>query len=844
MVLPPPPPPMDPNTPPAPPPDGGVPVSAPTGAPLLVDLLPPAIVADLVRDMPPQAQAQFPTLPPEQQSALLKAAFQSLPPEGQQALLQTLEGAVQDGQGNGPPMPGGPARTDGPPPPGGPPLGAGGPPPMPPPMPMPPPPGPPPGLPPGLPGPPPGPPPPPDPAKMRGKELPPKEPQAPKPSAWEPEPITDLFAESGWQKPPSYRDLIALAEDARKNSLFRERNDMCWDQEECYALAENWVRLDGKGVNGLGGDLVYTLTRPAKAVDRAVAQVMPDDGKLAFELPPRSDRDEYKEAAQNTENWMRHQYAIAPEKWRDQVASSGMDAHLFRKFVLNAALHGTCGKAFRLNVKRRKQQAQKARDFEAEQPVPWEPVPLFELYPLGDCTLRIQAVTLAELRSKYPAQVGKDWPRRGKDGTLDGTWYPDEQHPCRLIGFSDRDGLWFGLAYDLDGPGADYEGRGWDQDAERWLVEPHRIDFGRCAYQVPPGYQARGLATLPQGDRGAALLDGLVGRRGRGAELARGMLYTDIDTYKVMSQVASATLSNTLYNADPAVMDYVDPALRDEPAPDLVLTPGGQNTRYKGEQSQFMEKNLTKNSDTGFTISLLGNELSESSPAVLGGRGDAQSGYDRRQQMEAAGDLHIGPLERWITQEVAATARFQAEVYWRYATGEATDGKLFDTLPFRKSKGGRGDAELSTDDLELAGIGIQVKYLHEDTDRELALNNIWIPRQEKGLVSKLTAREKIGIEEPEREEDRIAEEAALNHPQLAEAEVITAMERNNHPMLPWFLSLLAQEKARPAGPGGPGGPPPQMPSQPGVPEARSSPAAMGVPPGQAMPPGITPPSGM
>lgn len=853
MVLPPPGPPVPPPFPPpageaplsptplpgagpALPPSGPGLVAAPTGVPLLTDLLPPAIVAALVRQLPPDVQAQFPTLPPPAQSDLLRQAFQALPPDGQQALLETLAGGPPpDGQGAGPP-----------------PLPElGGPPPLPPPVPGPPP-GPPPGRPPGQ---PPGLPPglPPSTrqpaavaavaaASMRGKQLPPVTPASPKPSDWQPEPLADLYDDSGWQDAIDYRDLLALADDARRTALFQERNDACWAQEQCYALAEDWAKLDGEPVNSLGGDLIYTLTRPAKAVDRVVARVLPDEGKLAFELRPRSDRDEYKEASQNVENWMRHQYLIAPQKWRDRIASSGLDANLYRKFVLNAALHGSCGWAIRVNVKRRKNKGQKARDFEAEQPFPWEPVPLYELYPLGDCTLRIQSVTMRELRARY-AEVAKRWPRKRAGDATDGRWTPDDEHPCRLIGFSDKDGLWFALAYDLDGPGAGDHGAGWDQEETRWLVAPHRVDFGRCAYQVPPGYQARGVSTIPDG---RAVTGGALAPRhgGRGAQLARGILFTDMQTYKRMSQVASATLSNTLYNAEPAGIDYINPQRDDGPPPDMATGPGAQNTRFTDERYETIEKNLTKNSDTQFTVSLLGNELSESQPSVLGGQGLAQSGYDRRQQMDAASDLHIGPLENWVTQEVAAIARFQAELYWRYGTGEATDGKLFGTLPFRKSKGGWGDAELSTDDLTLSGVGIEVRYLHEDTDRELALNNIWIPRQKEGLVSKLTAREQIGIEEPEREEDRIAEEAALNHPAMAEAEVIGALEKNNHRLLPWFLWLLAQDKAKQAAPGGsPPGPPPQLPSMPGVPEARGNSASMGLPPGQGLPPGIEIPSG-
>lgn len=636
------------------------------------------------------------------------------------------------------------------------------------------------------------------------------------PQDWEPEDIRDLKARSQWKTPPTHAELVALADDALRDAFWQERNDACYDQEWCYYRSRKWVKINGQALSQIQGDLLYMLSTPAKQLDRIVARVKPDSEHLQFNLDPRAEQEEWKEAQQAVENWSRDMWERHATHWWDHISQYGEDTDLPRKVAFLAALHGSVGWSLRPDLRRRKHG--KGRDLNADYPLTLDLIPLHELYKLGDCTIRIQCVSLREAR-RMSAEVRKRWPTK-KTGV--GGWYPPDDHGCRLIGFSDAQGLHYCQAFDINPPEAEHG------EHDLWLVPPDKpINYGFCFYQVPPGWQSTGGNALPDARQAA---------ENYGRNFARGALFVNLEDFTIQDHMASAALSAYSYNRNPAGVDIIDIETRqrlDVGLPDeFSLAQGAKNSRFKNEGYQFVPKNFADSASDNFAISMAFGQTADTFPAALGGGGNAQSGYDRRQMVENAQLLHVEELRTFVANVAAAITRRSLELLYRLGEGS---GKVFSTLPYRMTKGGIGEGTLDADAIGKAGVLVKVEYFEEDLENDLRKNQIVIPRVDKHLISREYARERLGIPEPEKEETRLNEEMALEHPALKEAQAHWALASGRNPMLPFFEAALARVKQ--PGPGE-GGAPPQMPSQPGMPQGGLPPAEMGLPPGMSMPPGM------
>lgn len=304
-------------------------------------------------------------------------------------------------------------------------------------------------------------------------------------------PIEEIAKRSPYGKrKPTYEEIVADCETGR--TRYRARNDSAFEQEQCYYRMRKVGKYDGRDLNPAIGEVVFRLSRATKAVDRLVALVRPRPDRVVFELAPRSDREEHKEAAQRVENWVRHQFVLSSEDWWDKVSQGEMQPDLWRKVLHLAALHGSCGWAMRVDTTYGKHNT-------GEHPFPWVPVPLTELYPLGHATVREQVLTLDEARAEY-LEIAERWPKP-REGDERRDPYPDDDTPVRIIWWSDRNGLYHAGIWDMDGPYSWREQRrarpADEDDKGRWVQEPHRIDYGFCAYQLPPGFQATGAPPLP-----------------------------------------------------------------------------------------------------------------------------------------------------------------------------------------------------------------------------------------------------------------------------------------------------------------------------------------------------------
>lgn len=803
------------DTPPPPPP-GGLPPEAVVRQLAAEFGVPAGEVATAITDAMREIGA-----PPE--------AFFALPPDKQRAVVRImLESAA--------PSAGAPSAPAGPPPdlpaPPSPPPGMAGPLPGPPPpdlMPAAPPPD----------GPPPaGAPLPPDVAPMR----PPPPPPEPRTSTegrdrtvpdYALVPIDAIARRAVWRTAPSFARVV---EDGTLGPRrWAARDEHAYEQEDTYNQARDWARLDGAGVDPAAGEVVYTLARPATSIDRLTALVSPKPDELDVSIPPRSDRDRYRLAAQRAENWAKDQMALDEERWWDRMSGGEVNAPYYRAMAWLAALHGSVGWALGVDTRY-------GDDNDGGYPFPAEIIPLTELYPLGDRTVRVQELTLLEARAQY-REIADRWPAQADPSGRDP--YPDDESPVRIIGWGDRDGLWHCIAWDMGGPfSATQTG-----DRDRWIKRPARIDYGFCYYQLPPGWQAG--AAPPQRRRGSGVAaDGGYGY-GRGGRTqrdwarghARGALSPFVDTYKRLNQAYSAMLSNLVYNSDRAIVDEVDAQQRrdlglDPPEP-LNTQMGATNRRIRGERVIPIERSVLASADAQAAMTMLMGEAADQQTPALGGRGQAASGLDRSLQVEGSELLHAEPLEQWLAQLLAAINRARLTLVLRYGdeARKKDDGWVIGDLVYRQSKGGLGWSVLKPADLRLTGVSNRVVYTRENLVRDLQLNQIWLQRLQAKIAGKMTVREKIGIAEPEREQERVDEDTAMEHPAMVEAAATTAAQEHDNRFYAHLKAALERQKQQqaqqsgapglssaPAGPPPGGGPPP-----PGVP-AQGLPNG-GVPPG-------------
>lgn len=664
-----------------------------------------------------------------------------------------------------------------------------------------------------------------------GPELPEQEPA---PEDWEPEDLDDITGKDyAWKSAPTHEEVCQLAQDVLDDPFWQERNQACYLQSRCYYRSKHWWKLDGRPFSDIEGDLIYMLSGPAKQVDRMVARCKVDLDHLVFQLPERSEREEYKTARDNVENWYRDRWGKFITEDFDSLAQRGPNASLIRKLPFLDTLHGAVGYSLRANTKRRK--GTKRRDINADKPLLLDIIPQHELYQLGDCTLRIQSVTLKEAR-RMSAEVREKWPSRKEADREKGKWYPEDDHRCRMIAFSDVAGRWYAQCFDLAVGDKRPKGMEEEDDDRFWTVKPQQMNYGRCIFQLPPGWQSTGDNALPD-ERQAA--------ENFGQQFARGALFVNLHDFFMQDQSASRAAATYMYNGDPSMVETVDAqsrtALGEKMPEPMQYGRGGRNTRWKDEGAGPILRHHADTPSDQFFLSMIYGQTADTYPAALGGGGDAQSGYDRRQMVENAQVLHVQEIRDHVAMIVAMIGRHALELMYRLGSG---DKKVFGELPFRRSRGGVGEGTLTVEDIEKAGIAVTVAYHEDDDERDLRLNSIVIPRVKEKLISLERGREMIGEPEPALEETRIDEEMAMSHPAMQEVRAIAALLKRPQ-WLPFLLEALHRnaqgqkinEPGMPSLPGS-GGEGPGVTPQPGIPAGGAPPAAQGMPPGMRMPPGV------
>jgi hypothetical protein len=644
------------------------------------------------------------------------------------------------------------------------------------------------------------------PSVLRAKPKP--KPTPPEP--WEPQALKDLCGPQGaepsiyWKKPPERERVIRDAQ--RHRMQWAARDHMIMRQVNKYARVDDRLDLNGNPIDPASGGMYFKLSRATTTIDRLIGDALPTTATIVIDVPSRAADEETRDSAQACENWLRT-LDEEDQLWWDGLASRGVIAtHLPRKRIGLMALMGAQAACFRLNPG--------ARDhFIIE-----EPLALSEVYPGALSTTRQSYLRFDEACALYPeiltklADAGYDEadPAR-RFGVADTTI-------IRVIGWSDKDGLWRCVTWDWgQSGGIDRTLLDLAKDGDNWIVKPVRIDYGFCYYQI---------GTYWNGPPQSAMQ----GTQDYSEQAARGAIYSHVDMYEEMDKIASALKTNFMQNLHPSwVRKSSEP---EEQAGKPVLTGINEVNDIELEGGiEALYVNATGTPDGAATMAIFAGEMADISNPVSAGRGGATSGSDRAQIAEQAGNLHLDQLKEGYCADRERFGRLKLELLYRKGAGGK---KAWKTMAYRQFKGGDAGSEgtLTIEDLRRAGSRVVVRYHQEDLAAEQQKNQVWLERLKADVTPLRTVREKLGSENPDADADMVIEDKTINaNPKLQDALSQEALRELDYNL---YLAYMQSQAEGPGGGGGAG----QMGSQPGMPHMAG---AAGVPmPGMAPPPGLPP----
>lgn len=683
--------------------------------------------------------------------------------------------------GAGPPGPGGAASP--PPPNGAPPVQAGGAPPLP-----------------GQPQ------PQPQPAKPK---KPKKKPRPDRADAWEPEELPEPRYKGG----PEYKTVLAHAEEGRRFFDAMQRALQEW--RDIWHMVEDPVKFDG-GVadTAAGSDVVHTRAQPTTMGLRIIGMTAPSLSRLGIHSDPWDDTDECREAAQKGENFSRYALEQVERLWNRRATVGDYRAPFDRTLSGLAALEGGYGFRVMPNPKR--------------QSFPWdvEPVPMLELLarPLSttrqvECTLG-EAYAYEQLKDLLPpAQEGEtDPPYDSNTRTRLVTW-TDETHYCMVAEFVDP-----AIAKKVK------DRRG---EQEYWIVKPTEHKLGRRIYIIPNPWNSD-----PLGPSARDTTD-------RARYLVQSIYWNIAGTIKFTNKVVSALGTDVFKNIHRPKKWKLNTALRAQGNTGLppidyeqAHVAGGNVVLDISEDVMDIIEDLASTpSGQAFLQSLLG-DLGDIAPPVMGGRGAAESGFDRFQASQAAGVLHVDPIIAFHCRSLEYLIETILTDFVRLGEGE---GKIFQKVPYRTYKVKRGStgkagfmSALTAKDVRKNGPFVSVRFTDDNLTMQMQRTQLMLLQVKEHLRSRVSAMDELGIDDTERERLLMFTEAALEAPDVVKAAIKTALAAQaaehdveedgtiNEAAL--FLGALEDMEAKQAMGAGGGGP--QEKGLPGMP----SPAGAAPPP--------------
>lgn len=668
-------------------------------------------------------------------------------------------------------------------------------------------------------GPPPAPPPPPRPKREEKK----RRRNAPKFD------LRDL-PENRWGKNgPTARRIERDAQEGRRR--WAGRDDRIREDISLYNAHRTIELLNGKPLDATRGDVVHISTRAYQFAERLTGLCAATHDRAKYHAPPWADDDETRFAAQALEDWWKYERHCDEELWFRRGTNGDPQMPLPRYEAGLMVVMGGLG--FRLW-------------FEPDDklhPTRYEVIPLNRLYPLSHCITHQVTMTLGEARAIY-REIDEYYPPEDEEG-------PGDNQHVRIIGWSDtypdgRGGLWHAILWEQSGTWSGRWGdKALDNDRERWIKKPERIDFGFSPYQYVIWGGAPYGATdhVPEFER----------FRGMGA------LTMLRRTFKLMDLLQSAIATGALRMADPPKVQYYLPGTRREDMEGHDTRPGATNYGIVGEQTQPLIFTVAGGPDGQALLGALATELSYFDSPILHGAGNAESGYDRVQQNSAAGSLHVNPIIDALEQMYELINTLRAELVIRKGIGE---GREIDKLVFSGGSsigydsGEYTEAYASSPDSppeyepDYAQMGV-MKYVTpkmiklNGTRSEVRFDRLSIPEKQMlwtmlaqavsaKLLSAREAMEQMGVQNPDRNLFRILAESAVMNPKALDSMIgAAALGSGNELFRRGWLAVMQAEMmgGQQGSPPGPQG----IPSAPGTPGS-GGPAGMPPAVAQGIPP--------
>lgn len=756
-------------------------------------------LAQMLEQMAPGAAQAVLALAPEDQQALLQIYQQEeaqQPGSGIQAVFQTLVQAVNEAQ-QGAPVDGG-VPPQGPPP--GPPMdpNAGVPPEM-----LAgqatqgPPPGAPAGVPPGMP-----------PEMMGGAPT-----QAPTPMGYAPgrqveaKPkkkgppkfeLVDLDEYRYADKPPTLR---RIEEDAR---LGRER----WKAQEqrieddllCFRGEMQPVDVYGNPAEGMDTAKAYARTTAFNWTKKVASLATWTNDRVEFDVLPRDDSDEYKDAADHLEQAERCWRKYDENCWFARAEVGDPQPPLSTHEADMMTLLGGLGWMWRIDPK------------DKRHPYKYEPVPVNQIKPLSHATTRQFCLPLNEARAEYD-EIDEYYDLEDDNGER---WGEDLE--VRITCWSDRWGIRHAIIWEEEGGSANTFHRR-DADKERWIKEPKdRHDLGF------PFYNMRIWSSVPSGPTPQT-------KHNYTEFVGMGILTRVRRTFAVVDMIANFTIRGALRAADPATLQTHQPGTDLREVEPVDLEAGGRNFGFTGDDVKPLVFSVTGNPDGQSMVQMLINEMADIMPPAMSGGQVGNSGYQQLQAGEVASATTVGPIVDALERTYATISAQRAQLALRFSKNKKNKDKEYFSSYNYRGEGGYG--ELRPEDIELAGWeDFEYRYKRLSTAEEAALANMVVQLTNAHLMSVDTALRRLGVRQPEREWLKILQDGAMLDPTVLKGLVGTAIMQSGNTILmsEWEKAGMLQAMAggggsQPAEPGSPSAPNPAGSAAPRQPADVQQPGA-------------------
>lgn len=684
-----------------------------------------------------------------------------------------------------------------------------------------------PGLPPGLGAPPPGPPvgmppemmaamaggaPPPPPPVGVAPPPPPAEPPKPKPKPkippYVPPPVPELAA-------PTYEQ---VKEDARLGRIhWQPRDQRIREDWDLYHLVYDKAKLGDGPIAEDGTSVIHKRTQPATFVDRVTGLVTPRNDKITIEIEPRSDTDEYREAAQNSEDAILSWRELDEEWWLENRIG---EPPLPRKEAALATVEGGFGWCFYVNPK------------DTAHPFQYEVVPLSQLYDIGHACTRQLVLPLHQARARYP-KIKEDYPIEGKlDAKNGGGWWNANQE-IRIIIHADNSGVWKSMAYEetgstasngggtMVGPTSGIVGQGKRGD---WIEEPRRINYGFRYFSYVVWGGSAGEAMMAT-DR-----DRLVALKGF------GVLTMLRKTFMLMDLFISALATGALTAVDPPTVTQIPEGVNPLKIKKIDRRPGGDTVVPQGTVVNPLRWDVSGSSDAQNTLNSLIAELQDvASPAMAGQPG--ASGFAQMISNEQASSLVVAPMIDALEKWYALMHKQRLILALRYSTDEkynkGADGKPQTYFNDYAKRSFRGESwgqygTLTPKDIERSGVRVIARYHDRNMQEEMALSNMASQLVNAHLMSQETALRRMGVRDPKREQQKIFTDGALQDTNVLKAVMETAVYNSGNKDLinAWDKAFYADMVSGKNGSEPKQTGQPSMPAQPGS-NMGNAPAVLG-----------------